>query len=185
MDINRHKSARLWEQVKGQQDTFEQLWDTFVAAAKVVRRNGGKVCIEWPKSCVYWDHVPVIQFMQEFGIKKAEVHGCSLGLKDDKDDPTPINKPWFIATDDQGLFDTLNKCRCPGCKTHAKCEGRKLCQKSEGYTDEMARLIHSTWKRSASLIRVGDNRKQGGTPYPIASAKAFEQIPAMPTRDRK
>ena len=59
----------------------------FEKAAKAVRRNGGKICIEWPKSCTYWHEKAVEALVQELGLKKAEVHGCAVGLDDGKGSP--------------------------------------------------------------------------------------------------
>ena len=182
VDINQHKSPEAAERLRQQRALYKQLWDTFATAARIVRRNGGNICIEWPKSCTYWLDETVLSFMSELGLKKAEIHGCSVGLA--HSDGRPVNKPWFVATDDPTIFSALNMCRCPGCKEHAPCEN-KLCKTTEGYTDVMANIVHAAWKESSILAaKHADSRKGGDPPPDVSNPGNWERVPAMPIRRR-
>ena len=157
------------------------IWDNFVKVARHNRAQGGKVCIEWPLSCTYWEESKIKEFIKEFGLKFAEIHGCAVGLKDDKG--TPINKPWAIASDDEHIIAELNKYRCKGCKSHTSCLG-KLCKKSEEYTDQMVKVLHQAWKSSIGSTPVRPACAEGPEKdrRPNASTDA---TPAMPLRLRK
>ena len=88
--------------------------------------------------------------LAKYELRTAEAHGCQFGFKDD--DGTPVNKPWLIATNDDILFGAMNSRRCKGCKKHALCCG-KLAKRIEGYTDEMAKVIHKAWQKSNERIQ--------------------------------
>ncbi len=182
VDINSKKSPEAYEKFQEQRRIYRELWATFSDSARAVRRSGGKICIEWPKSCQYWKQPEVVQFIRDYGLKIAEVHGCSLGLTDSKGQP--INKPRLVATDDDTIFDALNKYRCKGCKAHALC-CNKDCKETEGYTDDMAKLIHKAWRQSVITVNTSTAGKKGIIPNPTSSSEVSEKIPAMPLRARK
>ena len=71
------------------------------------------------------------KFIADMGLKRATVHGCSVGIVDTKD--VPILKPWTIMTNDPCLQADLNVLRCPGKAehpVHRECRG-VLAKKSE------------------------------------------------------
>jgi hypothetical protein len=121
------------------------MFDAFAACARIVRAQGGKVAIEWPEGCSYWKLPKVIALCEELGLEKAKLHGCAFGLKNSKGEY--MKKPWIVATNDEILFEELNRRRCTGTHKHVWVRGKEGSE-TEGYTDSMARCIHQAWARS-------------------------------------
>ena len=114
--------------------------------------QGGRIAIEWPRDCLYWDYPAVQEALQEFGLDCYECHGCALGLKA----PTggPVFKPWCIATNDEYVGGALSRRKCVGGHVHTPCAG-SVTKMTEEYTDTMARPVHRAWASSVSQ-RQGD-----------------------------
>ena len=104
---------------------------------------GAVVINEWPKACAYWKNPQVIRAIGDY--YTTEVHGCAMGLRsiNRKDFGLLIKKPWRLDCSDEDFLEPMSTCRCENMETHdhAKCEGKNTTY-SEGYTDEMARLVH-------------------------------------------
>jgi hypothetical protein len=59
---------------------FDQIWAKFELVAAECINHGGRIAIEWPTGCAYWNYPKVIQFMEVFQLQKVTCHGCALGL---------------------------------------------------------------------------------------------------------
>ena len=199
IDINRHKSEEAWKRWESQYQEFRKLLETLEALCRTTRRCKGKIAIEWPKSCTHWQEPRVQALIKTYGLKIAEVHGCAVGVTGRNG--RPVNKPWFIATDDDELFNSLNRLRCPGCAQHDKCEN-KVAKATEAYSDYFAQTVHQAWRSTSGLLSSARS-KQGGSPKtpgpsepkgvsdtaPLASVPAggggIDPWPNMPVRSRR
>ena len=133
---------------------FRRIWASFTRVAKECKKFGGKIAIEWPVQCDYWNWPMVKDLVDDYELLKVNITGCSLGLTDDNG--VPMRKGWTIATNDKYIREGFADKHCPGKDVHpyhAKVEG-KYTKKTEEYTDEMVGIIHKSWKRS---VRKRDN----------------------------
>ena len=106
-------------------------------------KRGGRVALEWPKSCSYWGLAKVKRLIHDLGLVKAECHGCALGVTDKHG--VPIKKPWYVHTNCGDMAVELNKYRCQGCHQHAICEGAET-EGTGRYTKKMSRAMHRAWR---------------------------------------
>eukprot|EP00972_Heterocapsa_arctica_P030506 4491895-Heterocapsa_arctica.AAC.1 len=80
---------------------FNKIWANFELVAVECITHGGRIAIEWPTGCAYWNYTKVKEFLQVFQLQPAKCNGCAMGLVNDHG--APIKKPWTISTN-AGLF---------------------------------------------------------------------------------
>ena len=114
-------SAETRAKIDQHRRDFQLIWGTFIAAARKMHVQGGRVAIEWPRDCLYWDYPAVKEALQELGLVSYECHGCALGLK--APDGAPVFKPWRIATNDEYVGGALARRKCVGGHVHTPCAG--------------------------------------------------------------
>ena len=119
--------------------------------ARVNRRNGGFIAIEWPTTCSYWHDVPVQDFIREIDLDRVRFKVCALGLTGKGG--LPVAKPWTVASDCEPLLDALSPFQCPRNHWHVELVG-KYAKRSERYTPKMATVIHRAWRDAVSQIAV-------------------------------
>ena len=145
----RHRKAR--ELIDANIKIFKKLIKHFRIVAKEVMSKGGDVSFEWPSQCALWQEEEVKGMVDELGMEKVAIHGCSLGLTDPHG--VPIKKPWTIATTSSAMVDHFNPMTCPGASDHPihqPCAGQ-LTKGTEGYTDQMTDLVHAAISDEALL----------------------------------
>ena len=121
-----------------------RVWAKTERLAREDRKLGGRIAIEWPKTCMYWGYPRVKRLISELGIIKAECHGCAFGLHDSQG--VPIKKPWYVYTDSPDMAAELNKYKCPGCPKHSPCEGKTTTHFGK-YVINMGKAIHRAWAK--------------------------------------
>ena len=114
-----------------------RLFNNFLRVAGEVKRLGGAVCFEWPKSSLGWGQPQVLRFINEFDLHEAICDGCAFGMADDKGHP--ILKSWRIATSSERLANELSQFRCKHEKgfTHSHLEGGNITPSSAFYPKAM------------------------------------------------
>ena len=167
--VNLSKGGSTAAKVMAHRTEFEHIWHTFQKVARANHINGGKCAIEWPKNCTYWKIPEVQRLMKDLGLVFVECHGCAMGVVDSKG--RPLKKPWYIATNDEMLRQSLASQRCPGC-VHGSTNGAET-RGTGSYTTQMAKIIHKGWHRSV----IQSTRK-----YLPVMAATPEQVPAMPRK---
>ena len=110
--------AKFQEKLRARQAESCRLLRVFLAAARIVLRNHGRVHFEWPDSCSGWNLDELQQFIAEHGLHTAVCHGCAFGL--------PHRKPWRIVTSCERLAVALDAKRCmhPRDYKHVPIEGQ-------------------------------------------------------------
>ena len=147
--INRLKGPETVALIEGHWRKFRKLWAAFerIAVHAIAHRCG--VFIEWPRQCEYWRHGRVQDFLRKFGFAFTEFDGCMFGLAASfgPDAGKPIYKPWKVAFINSSLGVFLNM-KCDRSHEHARCAGKDT-QRSEGYTPQIARCVHSALRCDA------------------------------------
>ena len=67
----------------------------------------------------------------------------------------PIKKPWIVATSSKKLVNPLEQYQCAGPSSHLlrhPC-ARKETKRTEGYTDDMAEVVHAAYHEEAYNVR--------------------------------
>ena len=107
---------------------------------------GGKVAIEWPKSCKYWKFPRVKALCLSAKLETVCFDGCAFGVKSvaPSTKRLPIKKPWRVDTDMPELLVTLNR-QCSCVTPHTPCAGSDT-RLEESYTDDMAAAIHDGFR---------------------------------------
>ncbi len=118
------------------------MYANFVKVAAACRSNGGNIAIEWPRGCSYWTEKPIQDLTREYGLINYDFDGCEYGLRSTAaaTPGRPIRKPWRIASD-MPEFASLRRLCTHDPNEHARCAGDDT-KRTEGYTDELALLIH-------------------------------------------
>ena len=108
---------------------------------------GGRIAIEWPKSCLYWSWKQAQALIDELGLVEYELHGCAFRTKDEQG--RLVYKPWIIATNDKVLGSALASHKC----THTAPHPGKTGKSTENYNPAMAKVIHNAWRSSVHNSR--------------------------------
>ncbi len=67
---------------------MRKMFATLEATAKLNDALGGKIAIEWPKSCDYWRLNVAQEVIAKYQLQVVAVHGCACGLVDDDGAPS-------------------------------------------------------------------------------------------------
>jgi hypothetical protein len=126
-------------------ELFQALLTNLIALASVVHSMGGKIAIEWPDKCTYWDDERVKSLIQTFDLRPTRFDGCMYGLRSIVPgcEHMPIKKPWMLMTNSDILSKNLSL-RCNGRHKHKPCQGADT-KVSEGYTPMIAAAVHSSF----------------------------------------
>ena len=143
--LNWHRGPGARAKIRQHWKTFRLLWRNFKRVAAACRANGGRIALEWPRSYAYWRVPSVRRFLRTYGLSLYDFDGCALRLRSRKHgrEDKFLRKPWRICADVPQLRRLCRKCDHPH-------EMQVLVESSdtrwtEGYTDELAREIHSAW----------------------------------------
>ena len=134
------------KRIRAHRREFRAIWKQTRLLIEQAIAEGFKVAIEWPSGCEYWKWPMVIKVVTACQLRKARCNGCAAGLAGDRG--RPMFKPWTTATNCDTLYRAIDvlRCTCPeGAHQHVAGRGTKP---TEGYTDEIARVVHRAWKRS-------------------------------------
>ena len=114
-----------------------KLFSHFLRVAREVRKWGGEVSFEWPKSSIGWGQPQVMEFITEFNLHEALCDGCAFGMVDKQGHP--VLKPWRIATSCERLAKELSQFRCSHEKgfKHSNLEGGSVTPSSAFYPKAM------------------------------------------------
>ncbi len=110
-------------------------------------------------------------FGDQHGLQSVCFDGCAFGLKSrfGSSMGQPIRKPWRVVTNCAPLLLHLNRsCVCR--EDHAPCAGRDT-KVTEGYTEEMAHIIHAGFRFWCRLAG-----KKGGGLLPSAALSLGSQL---------
>ena len=145
---------------------------------------GGKVAIEWPKSCKYWKFPRVKALCLNAKLQTVCFDGCAFGVKSvaPSTKGLPIKKPWRVDTDMPELLETLNR-KCSCVILHTPCAGSDT-RLTESYTDDMAAAIHIGFSKfHKRTTRERMTSSTGLVPSACALAVPFtlELTPALPS----
>ena len=88
----------------------QQLLGTFLEAAAIVLRRGGRIHFEWPKGCSGWALPELQLFLTQPLIHVVECHACAFG--------SDHFKPWVIATTSEPLARAMYDKRCQHDPSH-------------------------------------------------------------------
>jgi hypothetical protein len=128
-----------------------QLLERFIQIAKIVKREGGIICFEWPGRCTYWKRRDVMNMIDMLQLKCVSFDGCALGLKSviPGREHMFIKKPWKVYTNAQEILDIFTPYVCPGISdTHEHDERRgKNAKGSERYTEQFAQCVHKACRK--------------------------------------
>ena len=121
---------------------FHKLFESLERILPSISDVGGKVAIEWPKSCKYWKFPRVKALCLSAKLQTVCFDGCAFGVKSvaPSTKGLPIKKPWRVDTDMPELLETLNR-KCSCVIPHTPCAGSDT-RLTESYTDDMAAAIH-------------------------------------------
>jgi len=109
--------------------------------------NGGRVAIEWPRSCLYWRDRKAKADLCRWGCEQNKFDGCMYGLVSQAAATSGklLRKPWTIASNADG-FRHLQR-PCDHTHEHVKTQGSDT-KLTEGYTEALADEIHHCWALS-------------------------------------
>jgi hypothetical protein len=122
----------------------------FIKAAKLVLNQGGIVCFEWPRTCMYWKRKDVISMINSLGLNKTTFCGCAVGLRSfiPGNEHMFLKKPWTIYSNSNHIDSIFSKFVCPGVSDvhiHDQCRGKNA-KGSERYTDMFASSAHRAFR---------------------------------------
>ena len=124
---------------------YKALWRNFETLAYRVDQVGGRVAMEWPRGCRYWQEPKVRRLVSNLQMDEADFDGCAMGIK--ADNGARIKKPWRVVTNDVSIWRALQGRRCSGKHCHDKWGG-SISTSTARYPRRMCRLIHQAWVKS-------------------------------------
>ena len=127
----------------------------FICAAKLIIRNGGIVCFEWPRYCMYWKRKDIIDMIKTLGLTQTTFCGCAVGLHSftPGNEHMFLKKPWCIYSNSGHIHQIFSKFVCPGVDKnhiHDQCRGVNA-KGSERYTDTFAAQAHRAFRLDFNL----------------------------------
>ena len=113
--LAKHVYQKIWtvhlERLQVKQNRSMELFANFRKLAEAVRKQGGQVSFEWPRSATAgWLRPELVSFIQDFELFTTDFDGCDVGLKSRRGHP--ILKPWRIVTSSGQLAVSLARRRC-------------------------------------------------------------------------
>jgi len=117
---------------------WARLWHNFETLAYRTNKLGGRIAIEWPRGCRYWQEPCVRRLMYNLDLADADFDGCQLGMH--SAEGLPIKKPWRVATNDIEVHKALAGRLCPGVHRHHKWGG-KMSAGTASYPRSMCQAI--------------------------------------------
>jgi hypothetical protein len=122
------------------------LLKNFVCVSRIIKKNGGIICFEWPKQCTYWKRKDIIAMIRDLDLTRTNFCGCALGLKSFNPNNSHmfLKKPWSVLSNAESIGKVFSKFTCPGVSknhVHDQCRGVNA-KASERYTDLFASSVH-------------------------------------------
>ena len=147
--INWCKGPATRTKIRKHWAVFNRLWRNFRVVADACIANGGRVAIEWPKSCAYWRHRKVQSSLRRWGCIPYHLDGCMYGLTSQAAGTRgiPLRKSWTIASN-AAEFEHVSR-TCDGNHSNARIQGSDT-RMTEGYTPGLADRIHYCWSLAGS-----------------------------------
>ena len=110
--MNWYRGAATRTKIRKHWRLFRCLWLGFRQVADACIANGGRIAIEWPKSCAYWRHRNVRSCLKRWGCAAHHLDGCMYGLVSQTAGTRgiPILKPWTISSNAEGFTHVARKC---------------------------------------------------------------------------
>ena len=145
VNLARHgKSTR--KKVLQHRKTFREIWKCFEVVADECISSGGKIAIEWHRSCLYWHFKPVKKFIEKHSLLKTRFDGCMYGLTSIQRSTYgwPLKKGWTVMTNCVNIVNDLNL-RCDGSHHHALVQGQDT-KRTEGYSKDIVLTVHKAWQ---------------------------------------
>ena len=147
--VNWYRGAKTRSKIRAHWALFRVLWRNFVIVADACIQHGGRIAIEWPRSCMYWRHRYVKSTLKRWDCTAHRFDGCMYGLvgRTQATEGIPLRKPWTVASN---CPDFRHICRlCDHAHGHARIQGGDT-KSTEGYTDELADAVHDCWRQAQS-----------------------------------
>ena len=105
--------------------------------------------MEWPRNCAYWRRPKVLKFCLKFGLADVTFDGCRFGVA--ARSGLLLKKPWRLCSNVHFVLTNFQDKHCTGDHEHGECRGVD-CKHSENYSWRMVRLVHRSFRQSASNI---------------------------------
>jgi hypothetical protein len=143
-NINKIRSKTHKKRTAALRVQYQALMTNATILARSVRSLGGHILREWPTGCTLWSDPLSVDFDNEFELTSVNIHGCALGLKSRVVPGSFVKKPWTLKSTSQSILSAFAGYKCPGpseTHVHTPCQGKDT-KASEGYTPELAQLIH-------------------------------------------
>lgn len=185
--LNEHQYGEAFSvKLRLAQKSSLRLVATFVALAKIVQSNGGKVSFEWPRYAKGWKEKQVQQMLVDLKLECTLIDGCTVNLRSKRTGKL-IKKPWTFANDSPCMQKLMLGKRCDHPRDeHEPCEGSET--KATGfYTKELATIIVLAYiqedrKKRAEQETENRQREQKQVTWAntmtLEEKKAFMELPA-------
>ena len=149
-NINRHMPGGM-ERLRAHWKLFDALLEKiehFVGWLSKQNRNW-RITMEWPRNCAYWRRPKVLKFCLKFGLADVTFDGCRFGVA--ARSGLLLKKPWRLCSNDHFVLTNFQDKHCTGDHEHGECRGVD-CKLSENYSWRMVRLVHRSFRQSASNL---------------------------------
>ena len=162
--VNKGKGKKTRKLIAKRVRDFRLIWLAFERVCETAHKLGHPILIEWPKGCDYWRRREVVRLLKRYKFQSTTFNGCMYGLVSQVKATRgrPIAKPWRFDCTHPGMLAGFDRVCRPGpdglCQhsklEHVPCAGADT-RLTEGYTDEMVKIIHNNFSKHCRVMLAG------------------------------